>query len=76
MPRRKKLVDDLFLAISEHNWCSNHAHCFRILYGLPANWQIELASFMAYRYLPIFENKSLETKWPRILLDDLAKWVS
>lgn len=76
MPRRKKLVDDLFLAIAEHNWCSCHAHCFRILYGLPADWQIKLASFMAHRYLPIFENKSPDTKWPRILLDDLAKWVS
>ncbi|HBB35289.1 MAG TPA: hypothetical protein DDZ80_27795 [Cyanobacteria bacterium UBA8803] len=50
-------------------------HCFRILYGLPSDVQIGLASFMMRRYLPLLEVSDSTLRWLNILLDDVGKWV-
>ncbi len=46
--------------------------CFRIVYELPAELQLELACFMVVRYLPIFERRYPEYSWPRRVVKDLS----
>ena len=75
MSRRNILLDKIIQAIGEHNWNLCTQQCFRVLYGLPATLQIELASYMMYRYLPIFEKQQPDIIWPRQLLSDVGKWV-
>jgi hypothetical protein len=75
MLRRQKLLEQLSHTEVGINWEPVMAGYFRVLYGLPFQLQIELAIFMMRRYLPIFERREPEIKWPRIILDDVAQWV-
>lgn len=49
--------------------------CFRVLYGLPAELQIELSIFMIKRYLPYFKKKWPDYNWPFEILDNVENWV-
>lgn len=49
--------------------------CFRVLYDLPAELQIELSIFMIKRYLPYFKKKWPDYNWPIEILDNVEKWV-
>ncbi|HBB35290.1 MAG TPA: hypothetical protein DC064_26730 [Cyanobacteria bacterium UBA9273] len=75
MNRRKALLDNWRPICFEAGWDSCYENCFRILYGLPLQIQLELASYMMGRYLPIFEAWRPNIQWPRILINDVAKWV-
>jgi hypothetical protein len=43
--------------------------CFRVLYGLPAQLQIELSTFMIKRYLPYFKKNG------RITIGQVRYWI-
>jgi hypothetical protein len=70
MQVRKQLLTDLTQAIAAHSREHCLQLCFKILYGLPAEIQIELACFVVRRYLPIFETHWPDVAWPRQLLNN------
>ncbi|MBD2499560.1 hypothetical protein [Anabaena azotica] len=74
MQRRQKLLDDIIAAIDDPygDTCMNN--CFRVLYGLPKDLQLELAYFMMSRYLPIFEKKHPEITVPRQIISDISTY--
>ena len=75
MSRRKKLLEQLSQTEVGIDWGAILDGYFRLLYGLPIELQIRLSCFMMFRYLPIFEKNEPEIKWPRQLLDNVAKWL-
>lgn len=75
MERRKALLNDFKLSSPDRTGIHYSELCFRILYGLPANLQIGLATFSMQRYLPFFEAKWPTVKWPREILNNVAQWV-
>lgn len=74
MTRRKQLLNDLTQTVAAHDWQSCVQLCFRIIYGLPAPTQIELAVFVLKRYLPIFESHWPNVTWPVQLLNNTEQW--
>jgi hypothetical protein len=75
MNRRKNLVDNWILMPVKAGWEPCYEHGFRILYGLPAQIQIELACFMIRRYLPLLKAADINLEWLPVLLNDVGKWV-
>ncbi len=75
MNRIKALVDNWIPMTMAGSWEPLCEHCFRILYGLPSEVQIGLASFMMRRYLPLLKVSDSTRIWLNILLDDVGKWV-
>ncbi|MHC1727301.1 MAG: hypothetical protein AB9866_15060 [Syntrophobacteraceae bacterium] len=75
MNRRETLVESLTHAIEDDDWRSCSEHLFSLLFGLPANAQLELACLASKRYLQLFENRYPNLKWPRMMLNDLAAFV-
>jgi hypothetical protein len=76
MERIKGLIESLADQMEERNWERCSELYFRIVYGLPAELQIELARLASSGYLPIFESKWSNVKWPRQLLSDVGQWVA
>ncbi|AFZ26180.1 hypothetical protein Cylst_4072 [Cylindrospermum stagnale PCC 7417] len=74
MQRRQRLLDDIIAGIDDAygNICTDN--CFRVLYGLPTDLQLELAYFIMSRYLPIFERKHPEITVPRQIISDISKY--
>ncbi|MEA5514771.1 hypothetical protein [Nodularia sp. UHCC 0506] len=74
MQRRQKLLDDIIASIDDPygDTCMNN--CFRVLYGLPTDLQLELTYFMMLRYLTIFERKYPEITVPRQIISDISKY--
>lgn len=76
--RRHELLDRLETAAATMpvegltNDC--RAICFQILYRLPPDLQIQVASSMLRRYLPIFEQKQPSLTWPRQVLEGPDRW--
>jgi hypothetical protein len=73
---RKALFDELEAEIRSGRFARCVELCFRVLWALPAERQIESARRMLWRYLPIFE-----AKWPsqtaaRRLLSDVGRWLT
>lgn len=76
MQRRQKLLDGIIEGINDPfgNICIQN--CFRVLYGLPASLQIDIAFFMMSRYLPIFEKKYPHITVPRQIISDISKYFA
>ncbi|WP_428268227.1 hypothetical protein [Haliangium sp.] len=53
-----------------------HDTLFRVLYGLPADVQIDLARALTARFLPIFRANHPEVTWPETVLVDLHAYYS
>lgn len=75
MKRRKELIDRLRLAVTTDRSESFGELCFEILYGLPQDIQIDFCCYMIDRYLPTFEKRYPNIKWPRKVLSDLDKLI-
>lgn len=75
MERRREEIEKIDRAIKEKNFILCSELCFKVLYGLPADLQIELCCFMMTRYLPIFESKYSKESWPRKILNDVWGWA-
>lgn len=75
MQRRQKLLDDIIEGINDPYGDICTQNCFRVLYGLPAELQIELACFMMFRYLPIFEKKYPQIAVPRQIISNISKYI-
>ncbi len=66
-------LEALARLIKTHKWEERPKKaCFRVVYELPAELQLELTCFMVARYLPIFEQRYPECPWPRRIIDDLS----
>lgn len=76
MRERQTWLDDLVGFINNQAWESAGESCFKVLYGLPPDLQIEASCFMMRRYLPIFERKFPRVPWPRQVLDNPYDWVA
>lgn len=76
MERRRKLLEQLSQTKVGLDWGFVSDGYFRLLYKLPTELQIELACFMMYRYLPIFEHREPNIKWPRRVLEDVTQCFS
>lgn len=76
MIQRTKLTEQFSRAIKERSWENCTEVCFKILYGLPSELQLELSCFIIRRYLSVFESKWPDIKWPRKILDDVGQWVT
>jgi hypothetical protein len=73
---RESVFKALESAIQNRAFSQCEELCFRVLWELPAERQIESGRRMLWRYLPIFESK-----WPlemaaRRLLSDVGRWLA
>lgn len=50
MQRRQKLLDDIIASIDDPYGDTCMDNCFRVLYGLPTDLQLELAYFCMVHY--------------------------
>jgi hypothetical protein len=73
---RGEYVNALEKASHDHAWSPCLEYCFRALYGLPRELQLELASETLVRYLSHFEKHWPGVEWPRKLLGDSAAWIA
>ena len=72
---RRSLFDELEAQINSRRFSQCDELCFRLLWELPPERQIESGRGMLWRYVPIFE-----VKWPasgaRRLLSDVHHWLT
>ncbi|WP_428263091.1 hypothetical protein [Haliangium sp.] len=54
----------------------SHDTLFRLLYGIPAEAQIELARHMTARYLPLFRSHRSDLRWVEDVLSDVDAYFS
>lgn len=76
MNRRRDLLERLTKYIADYNLSGCTETCFRILYGLPANLQIELSQSIIQTYLPFFKREWPNVTWPDQLLNDPDQWLN
>ena len=73
---RDQALDALARAAHDHVWSSCLESCFRALYQLPRELQIELACGTLSTYLAVFESRWPKVEWPRQVLTDTPSWLS
>jgi len=75
MERRRALIESLAEQKADHNWQGCLETVFRILYGLPADIQMNLSKFVINQYLPVFQRKWPTITWPAKLMNDVNRWL-
>lgn len=75
MTQIKELIGSLEKAIIDHVWERCAEICFSVLFQMPSDIQIRLASTMIRRYLPIFKARWPAITWPEQILNETARWV-
>jgi hypothetical protein len=75
MNENAKHLDNLERAVKTASRLKQTEECFRILYVLPADAQLDLALFMVKRYLPVFLAHKPKTLWVEQLLGNPENWL-
>jgi hypothetical protein len=75
MSRRSDWLSDLSAAIAERRWTACPELLYRVLYGIPATDLLPLTAEAIQYYLPLFEGRWPEVKWPRKIISNPQDWI-